>query len=281
MKRKKFVLKELFHINRIPIILWCAFTIFAIIWVVISSLKTNREFFSNVWGLFEKPMFSNYYNVLFKYDLGKSLINSIIIVSSTVAGLLLVSTPAAYVLSRIPFKGSNLLAGVFSSGMGIPAQLLLIPIFVSFSRLGLVNTYPGLIIIYITISIPFTVFLLMGFMRSLPSSLEEAATIDGASPFTIFTKVMLPLCAPGIVTACIYNFINAWNEFLYALVVMNDSAKYPLSVGIRSLQVGMQYLGDWVGLFAGFVVVIIPTSILYFLLSRRLIEGITLGAIKG
>ena len=171
----------------------------------------------------------------------------------------------------------KLLAGY---SVQIEFSVLLI-LFVSFSRLGLVNTYPGLIIIYITISIPFTVFLLMGFMRSLPSSLEEAATIDGASPFTIFTKVMLPLCAPGIVTACIYNFINAWNEFLYALVVMNDSAKYPLSVGIRSLQVGMQYLGDWVGLFAGFVVVIIPTSILYFLLSRRLIEGITLGAIKG
>jgi raffinose/stachyose/melibiose transport system permease protein/N-acetylglucosamine transport system permease protein len=193
---------------------------------------------------------------------------------------LLVSTPAAYVLSRMKFRLSKPVTLFVILGMGVPYQLMLVPLYFTMFRHGLVNSLSGLVIVYVALSIPFTVFLLLSFFKTLPSVLEEAAYIDGAGPIRTFFSVMLPLGRPGIITAAIFNFISLWNEFLLALTFLHDNALFTLPVGIFGLQTSMQYTGNWVALFAGFVLVFVPTLVIFVFLSRQIIEGLTMGAVK-
>ena len=267
-------------LGKIFLYFWCVFSLFCLVWVGISALKTNRELFGNPWGIPEKLQFSNFAKVWSNYSLSQNFYNSLIVVLFSVMLVTVICTPASYVLARIPFRGRGALSFLFTAGMGIPYQLLLIPLYFILFRVSLTNTLSGLIVVYVALSIPFTIFLMMGFFRTLPSVLEEAALIDGCSPIQTFFRIMLPLGRPGIITALIFNFLSLWNEFLLALVFTNDDWKFTLSVGLNSLQTSMQYTGDWVALFAGIVVVIIPTLIVYLLLSRRIIEGLTLGAVK-
>jgi len=260
--------------------LWTLFSIFCIMWLIFTSFKTNYELITNVWAPPASIQFKNYAWAWNVSKLGIQFRNSVIVVSVSVFLLLLVSAPAAYVLSRMPFKGSNLLIGAFVAGAGVPLPLLFIPLFRLMTNLEIINTLPGLIIVYLAVSIPFTMFLLTGFFRSLPLELEEAARLDGASEFAIFRHVMLPLASPGIITVAIFNSIALWNEYMLALVFIHDFNKMPLSRGLYGLVESMQHTGNWVGLFAGVTIVMLPTIVVFFILSERLIEGICTGALK-
>jgi len=267
-------------ITRLFLYLWCGFSVFSFLWIITTSLKTNREYVKNIWGLPALPQWENFVKVFTVGNLGLNFFNSLIVVGISVFFIILISAPAAYILSRFSFKGSNTLSRLFYLGMGVPFQLLLIPLFSLMFSMRLVGGHPGIILVYIALSIPFTIFLIQGFFRTLPSTMEEAAYIDGCHPIRTFFSIMLPLGWPGIVTAAIFNFISLWNEFLLALTFLNDRAGYTLSIGLYALQGSMQYTGDWVALFAAIVVVTIPTLIVYMLLSRQIIEGLTLGAVK-
>jgi ABC-type glycerol-3-phosphate transport system permease component len=245
-----------------------------------SSLKTNKELFTNVWALPTKLHFENYSKALFAVDMEYYFLNSLVVVLTSVLVILILSAPAAYVLSRKKFKGSTWFMLAFIAGIGIPIPLLFIPLFVIMTTLKINNTLLGLGVLFIALSLPFTVFMLSGFFTSLPVELEEAAIIDGASDFQVFFRVMLPLGLPGLITAAIFNFIGLWNEYQLALVFLNDPDKSTLSLGLYTLSNGMEYTGDWVGLMAGVVIVMIPTIILYIILSERMISGITMGAVK-
>ncbi len=260
---------------------WSLFTAFCVVWIVVTSFKTNREMFKNVWAMPKGVAVENYVKAWDVVKMGDYFLNSIIIVCAAVLLILVVSAPASYVLSRFSFCGRELLTNVFIAGMGIPFPLLFIPLFIILGRLRLIDTLPGLILVYTSLSIPFTVYLLTGFFRTLPTELEESATIDGASDFTIFWRVMLPLASPGILTAAIFNFMGLWNEYMLAMIFISEPDRRPLSLGLYALANSMQYTGDWVGLFAGVVIVMVPSIILYVILSERMIEGITLGATKG
>ena len=260
--------------------IWSLFTIFIILWVMMSSLKTNKELFTDVWALPTKLHFENYSKALFAVDMEYYFLNSLVVVLTSVLVILILSAPAAYVLSRKKFKGSTWFMLAFIAGIGIPIPLLFIPLFVIMTTLKINNTLLGLGVLFIALSLPFTVFMLSGFFTSLPMELEEAAIIDGASDFQVFFRVMLPLGLPGLITAAIFNFIGIWNEYQLALVFLNDPNKSTLSLGLYSLSNGMEYTGDWVGLMAGVVIVMIPTIILYIILSERMISGITMGAVK-
>jgi len=273
------------HVNwglpsKIFMYLWCGFSLFSFLWIVVTSFKTNKEFFASVWGMFQSPQIGNYIKVWTNYNLGRFFFNSVFVVGISVAAILAVSAPAAYVLSRIPFRWRDTISKGFIFGMGVPYQLLLVPLFFILFKIRLIDNLLGLILVYTALSLPFTVFLMMGFFRSLPHQLEEASFIDGCGPIKTFFKIMLPLGQPAIITSGIFNFIWLWNEFLLALTLINDSEKYTLSLGLYGLQGSMQYTGDWVSLFAGFVTVVIPTLVIYLFLSRRIIEGLTLGAVK-
>ena len=265
---------------RIFLYAWCLFSIFALIWIIISSLKTNREFFSNMWGFFKSPQWVNYATVWSKQNLGINFVNSLIVVGISVIGILVLCTPAAYVLSRCQFKLAKPLTTLFTVGMGVPYQLMLVPLYFLLMQIGLDNTHVGLILVYIAISLPFSIFLELGFFRSLPSALCEAAMVDGCGSFRTFFSVMLPLARGGIVTVAIFNFVSLWNEFLLSLTLITDDALYTLPVGLYQMQTAMSYVGNWTALFAGVVIVIIPTLIIYIFLSRQIIEGLTMGAVK-
>ena len=259
---------------------WSFGTIFAIGWVVLASLKTNRDVFRKPFDIPADPQWINYTHVWQNSDVGRAFLNSIVIVSIAVALILLVSSPAAYVLSRAKFKGRGLLTMVYIAGIGIPFPLLFIPLFALISGLKLLNTLPGLILIYVSLSIPFTVYILTGFFSSLPQELEDAAVIDGCNELDVFRRVMLPLASPGLITSAIFNFIALWNEFQLALIFIQDPDMRPLSLALYTLKNAMTYSGDWAGLFAGVVIVIVPTVVLFVLLSERMISGITLGSVK-
>jgi N-acetylglucosamine transport system permease protein len=260
--------------------LWAIFTIFVIGWVVVASLKSNRELFKDVWALPTVFHFENYVKAWSSVKMGRYFLNSVVVVFTSVFTILAVSAPASYVLSRIKFKGNNLITLIFTAGMGIPIPLLFIPLFIILTGIKQINTLPGLGILYVSFSIPFTVYMLTGFFGSLPTELEEAAIIDGCSDFQVFWKVMLPLASPGLITAAIFNFISLWNEYQVALVFISEPNNRTISLGLYALQNAMQYTGDWVGLMAGVVIIMVPTIILYIFLSEKMISGITMGAVK-
>lgn len=265
---------------RLFLYLWCVFSLFAFAWMVLCSVKTNKEFFGNAWGFPAVPQWQNYVKVFTQYNLGVNLWNSIGVVAISVFFIVAVSAPASYVLSRCRFPGNGVLNRLFTLGMGVPYQLLLVPLFFQMYSMGLNGTKFSLILIYISLSIPFTIFLMQGFFRSLPGVLEEAAYIDGCGPIHTFFSIMLPLGKPGLITAAIFNFISLWNEFLLALTFISNNEDYPLSVGLYALQGSLQYTGDWVALFAALVVIAAPTLFIYIFLSRQIIEGLTMGAVK-
>lgn len=276
-RRKKFLV----HVPAYLILgLYSFFTIFVLGWVIVASFKSNQEIFNKVFNLPAVWQIGNYVKAWNAAKFALYFKNSLIVTFAAVIGILLVSAPASYVLSRIEFKGRNFLLMVFIAGMGIPVSLVLIPLYVMMNKMGLINTLHGLVIIYISLSIPFTVYILTGFFGSLPKELEEAAVIDGCSDFEVFWHIMLPLASPGLITAAIFNGIGLWNEYQLVLVFVGDGEKRTLALGLYSLQSAMQYTGDWVGLFAGVSIVMVPTIVLFIFLSEKMISGITMGANK-
>jgi ABC-type glycerol-3-phosphate transport system permease component len=259
---------------------WSLFTILALGWIVLASFKTTREIFREPFRLPAEIQWENYVTAWTSVRLGDYFINSVIIVAISLVILLAVSAPAAYALSRFKFRGVGLITTLYIAGIGIPYPLLFIPLFGLLTGLRLVNTMPGLILVYVSLSIPFTVFLLTAFFATLPGELEEAALIDGCTSWQSFRHVMLPLAAPGLLTAAIFNGIGLWNEYQLALVFINNPDNRTLSLGLYSMQNAMQYTGDWPALFAGVVIVMVPTVLLFIVLSERMISGITMGAVK-
>ncbi len=267
-------------ISYVFVLLWVGFTIFTILWVIMTSFKTSRQLFKDVWALPTELQWPNYEKAWSVVHMDTYFLNSVLVVLASVVLILLLSAPASYVLSRYRFRGNSLLTLFFIAGMGIPYPLLFIPLFGLLRTLTLTDSLPGLITVYVALSIPFTVFMLTGFFRSLPSELSDAAYIDGCGELDVFWRVMLPLASPGIITAAIFNFIGLWNEYMLALVFITDESKRTLSLGLYALQGSMQYTGDWVGLFAGVVIVMVPSILFFLLLSEQMISGITMGAVK-
>lgn len=263
------------------LIAWAASTFFTFGWLLSSSLKTNQELFEGLWSLPKHFTLDNYRKAWGVVHMKDYFFNSVKVVSISLVLILLVSSPAAYVLARIPFKGSYLLLLVFIAGMAIPMQVQMVPVFFLLKGMHLVNTHAGLVLIYVAGSLSFTVFLLTSFFRTLPSELEDAAAIDGASEFGIFWRVMLPLASPGIITVGIFNFVGLWDEYIWALVLLQKGKGLTLPVGLYALRTSMQYSADWVALFAGVVIVVLPSFLVFIFFSRRIISGLTVGALKG
>lgn len=212
---------------------------------------------------------------LFLRWLGNSLLVSLVV---TITGVALAST-AGYALSRFRFAGrKTALSGVLVTQM-FPATMLLLPLYIVLVRLGLLNSYLGIIVIYSATALPFCVWQMKGYYDTIPASLEEAARIDGASPWQAFYKVILPLAAPALVITALFSFMSAWNEYVVAAVVLQDAELFTMPVGLKGFQASMAT--QW-GLYAaGSLLVSIPVIVLFLILSRYLISGLTLGAVKG
>lgn len=258
---------------------WLLFTVVLIGWIVLASLSTTKEIFSN--QLLESGFhFENYIQVIKKHKLGLYFINSLIYSLAGCAGTVLIGAPAAYVLSRFQFRFKKIVNSTFVMCLSIPSVMIILPLFKLATQFHLTGSRWLLIILYIGINVPFSVFFLAGFFAGLPKALEEAAEIDGCTPSKAFWKIMFPLAQPGIVTLCIFNFINIWNEYFMALIFANETSMRTVSTGLQAIVQSMRYSGNWAGLFAGVVVVFLPTFILYLFLSQKIIAGVTGGAVK-
>jgi ABC-type glycerol-3-phosphate transport system permease component len=250
-------------------------------WVVMSSLKTNQELFANVWAPPSVPQWANYANAWEKSHMNRYFLNSVLVSGASVVGTALFSAMASYVLARFNFRGNRFLLLLFIAGLALPLQLIMVPIYLMFNRFHLLNSLPALTLMYVTISLPFSIFVLTGFFRSLPRELEEAAVLDGATEYQLFWQVMLPLAQPGLYTVSIFNFLGIWNEYLFAIFLLNDPAKMTVPVGIYNLRNVQGASGDWGSMIAGLIIILVPTFIFYLIFQNRIIGGLTAGALKG
>jgi len=250
----------------------------ALAWMVVTSLKTNEELFANVWSLPSVLRIDNYANAWSIGGMGAAFANSALVTAASAIGVVAIAAPAAYILSRADFPGREALINAIAAGMGVPAVLIFIPVYVMLSTVGLGDSLAGLITVYVGVQMPFTVFVLTGFFATLPLDLEEAAIIDGASEVAVFWRIMLPLAWPGLLTAFIFNLIFLWKEFFWALVLLRTRSGFTLGVALNSLRESLAFNADWTGLFAAVVILMAPAVLVYVLLSRRFVEAITFGA---
>jgi N-acetylglucosamine transport system permease protein len=266
----------------IILLIWSAAVLYPIIWTLLDALKDNQQFFLNTpWSLPKFPLlWSNFSYVWSKYNFSTYFVNSIIVtVGSTLLSLIL-SAMTAYVLARYAFKGSGILFTIYVASLMIPFALALIPLFFLLNDLHLINTWLGLILVYAASNLSFGIFLLVGFFKSLPKEIEEAAVIDGTSYFGTFFRVMLPLSQPGLITVTITSMLNNWNEYFLGVVLTNDPGKYTLPIGLAVMQAEMQYRVEWGPLFAGLLITTLPTLVAYIFFQRQIASGITAGAVK-
>ena len=273
---------------QVLVVLWCLFNILLLLWVGLNSFRGGSTIFSQPLALPDSFSFVNYVSAWSRSSLGRGFLNSILLVAICTAITVVIAAMAAYVLSRTQVPSAGPLTSFFAIGLGIPVQVVIVPLWVAMNKIssmaydtfGWWDERLSLGMLYVATSLPFAVFLLTGFFRSLPSDLEEAAAIDGASAWTTFSRIMAPLARPGLVTAAMLTAMGLWNETLLALVFIVDNDRYTLPQALLGLYGTMQYTSDWGGLFAGIVIVVIPTLLLYALLGKRLVEGMTMGAGK-
>ncbi|WP_370586954.1 carbohydrate ABC transporter permease [Treponema sp. Marseille-Q4130] len=262
--------------------LWVLFTFILIGWVVFASFSTSQEIFSDHMFKFESGFhLDNYIKAWNTQKVSVFFMNSLLYTLASCTAIVVISAPAAYVLSRFKFKGNALLQNMFAAGLGIPLIMVIMPLFGLVSQLHLTNNRALIIFLYTAMNIPFGVFYLSAFFRNLSPSYEEAAAIDGCHPIMTFWIIIFPLAQPGIVTMSIFNFITVWNEYFMSLIFANRTSVRPVAVGLYNMIQSMRYTGDWGGMFASVVIVFLPTFILYLFLSEKVITGVTSGAIKG
>jgi len=283
---KKLSLDKTNLIKLIPsyviIIAWVLFTFITIGWVMFASLSTSNEIFSDHMFAFKTGFhFENYAKAWRTQKVSIFFMNSLLYTVVSCTTIILIASPAAYVLSRFKFKGNTLSQNLFASALGIPAIMIIMPLFSVISSLKLTNTRGMIMFLYIAMNVPFTLFFLLSFFKTLSTTYEEAAAIDGCSPMGTYWRIMFPLVQPGIVTVTIFNFITIWNEYFMSLIFASKTKVRPVAVGLYNMIQSMRYTGDWGGMFASVVIVFMPTFILYLFLSDRIIQSVTAGAIKG
>lgn len=260
--------------------IWAGMILLPMIWIVIGGFKSDREILTDPWGLPSELLTGNFWRAWEVANIGTYALNSILVVFPSVAFTLAISAPVSYIFARYQFKLRRALQLYVLSGLMFPVFLALVPLFFLTNSLGLLNTKLGLILVYGAYSLSFTTLFLTNFFRTIPSELAEAATIDGASEFQVFWKIMLPLAAPGIFSMAIFNFIGQWNQFVLPFVLMTDSKNYVLPQGLQVLMVQQEYASDWSALFAALNIVMIPTIIVYTIFQRQIQAGLTSGALK-
>ena len=254
-----------------------ATVILGLTWIVVTSLKTNQELFADVWKLPASLHPENYANAWTIGGMGTAFANSVVATVGAAISVVAIAAPAAYVLSRAEFPGREMLINMIAAGMGIPAVLIFIPVYLMLSTVGFGDSLPGLGAVYVGVQMPFTVFILTGFFATLPVELEEAAIIDGASEVGVFWRIMLPLARPGLLTALIFNLIFLWKEFFWALVLLRSRSGFTLGVALNSLRESLAFNADWTGLFAAVVILMGPAVVAYLVLSRQFVRAITFG----
>jgi len=255
------------------------FTFLPLLWLFITSFKTNYELLTAPLSLPAKWQIQNYINAFQLSDLHLLFVHSVLVSALSTALNILVASMAAYVLSRYHFGFNNVILSILLAGILIPIIALMVPYFKLISRSGLYDSLLALILTYAAINIPISVFLVHGFMSAIPKELEEAAVIDGCSFLQRYSRIIFPLSKLGVVTAGTFVFLYSWNEFIYALLLTSSVRARTLQLGIRFFK--SQFVSDYTSMYAALVITIIPSIVVYVLLHEKIIQGLTSGALKG
>jgi multiple sugar transport system permease protein len=254
--------------------------LFPVFWMLTTALRPASEVFNSPPNWFPTRIdFSGFVTAWSGTDLPQYLTNSLIVVSASTLIAVAFSAFAAYGLSRFEFRGKATFATFLLVTQMFPAVMLLVPYFQIISSVGLYNTYGALIITYVAFSIPFSTWMMWGYLGSIPKELDESAAIDGCTPFTAFIRIVLPLCRPGIIATAIYSFITGWNEYIYALAMIQSDNMKTLPIGITALASNDRL--DYNALMATSIIAVIPMLIIFIFFQRHLVSGLSAGAVKG
>ena len=260
----------------------CVFAVFPFIWMLSTSFKPSEEVYKEPTLLPEKPTLQGYVETLTKSTRNFSFLqwgkNSLIISVCTTVFSLIVSTLGGYGMSRFRFRGRGSLGYVILMTQMLPGSLLILPLYIIMINLNLLNSLIGLVLAYTTFSVPFCTWMMKGYFDTIPASLDEAAMVDGCSRIRTFFNVVLPLTKPGLAATAIFSFIAGWNEYLFASQFAQSYDKWTLPVGLASFS--GQYTTNWGALMAGAVMVTIPVIIIFLILQKSLVSGMTAGAVK-
>ena len=260
--------------------------VFPMVWVGYSSLKADDAIFRDTLALPSAGSLApdNYARAWSQAHFGAYFLNSVVVTVTSVALIVALGAMAAYALARFTHPAGRVVFGLILAGLTIPAQLAIVPLFFELRSAGLINSRLGLILVYTANGLPFSVFILAGFFRSLPRSLYEAAVVDGCGEFSAFWRVLLPLARPGLVTVGIFQFIGIWKEYFFAFMLVSGGAAgsaRTLPLGLANLSIAAEYRTEYGMLFAGIILVTVPILLVYVVLQRQIVRGIAAGALKG
>ena len=291
MKKEKISSGKLYKIFVYVALITLAISIIVpVVWVFMSSLKTNAEFQGSPWSLPASFYIQNFLDAFGKANMAEYFLNSVIVTALGLLLLVIIALPASYVLARFDFKGKKFINTAFMGGLFINVNYIVVPIFlmltswddVVYDMIGdffFLDNIVVLAVVYAATAIPFTVYLLSSYFRTLPKAYEEAAFIDGCGYFKTMIKVMAPMAKPSIITVILFNFLAFWNEYIIALTLMPGASK-TLPVGLVTLSKGQMAAANYGQLYAGLVIVMLPTLILYIMVQKKLTQGMTLGGLK-
>jgi N-acetylglucosamine transport system permease protein len=266
--------------SHVLLAIWTIIVIVPFLWVVLSSFKTTKEILASPFSLPAHWQFDNYAHAWTDAGIRQFFLNTVIVVSVALVLVMLLGAMCAYVLARFTFPGSRAIYYLMLAGLTFPIFLAIVPLFFILKNIGLINTLPGLIMVYVAFALPFTVFFLYAFFRTLPDDVYEAALIDGAGEWRAFFRIMLPMARPGIAAVAIFNFLGLWNQFLLPVALNTDQSKYVLTQGMASFASQAGYAVDFGALFAAVVITVVPVLIVYVIFQRRLEGSVSRGTFR-
>ena len=281
MQKKKLLRRGWFGttVSYLYLTVLAVFAAFPLVWILLSSIKGKGEITGDPTAFLPKSItFENYRIVLQQLNFTNNIANSIVIAGLTTVIAIVISALGAYGVVRFFPKFGKKLTRVLITTYMFPPILLAVPYSIIMGKIGMMNNRLGLVIVYLSFSVPYAIWLLVGFFQTVPLDVEEAARVDGANKLVVFGKVVLPIVAPGIVAVAIYTFINAWNEFLYSLILMNSSSKMTVAVALKSLE-GQEVL-DWGVMMAASALVVIPSVVFFMLIQKKIAGGLAAGSVK-
>ncbi|GLW08441.1 sugar ABC transporter permease [Microtetraspora sp. NBRC 13810] len=289
-ERRRARLGPLQGLSHLALVLWTVMVVVPIVWTFLASVKSEDEIFGEAWSLPATLRLDNWARAWTEAHIGQYLLNSVVVVAFGTLGTMVLGSMAAYVLARYEFRGGRAIYLLFVSGLAFPVYLALTPLFFVVQNMGRVpvvgpfiglNTYAGVVLVYIAYSLPFTVFFLAAFFRTLPGAVAEAAFVDGASHSRVFFQIMVPMARPGLVSVTIFNILGQWNQYQIPLVLLAGAKeKWVMTQGIAEISTSAGYDADWGALFAALSISILPMIITYTIFQRQIQAGLTAGALK-
>lgn len=267
--------------SHVVLVIWAVIIMLPLLWSLLSSFKTSSEIISgSPFALPGSWQFSNYSRAWIEAGIGRYFVNTVLVVGSALFLTMLLGAMCAYVLARFQFPGRRIIYYLLLAGLTFPIFLAIVPLFFTLRGFGLLNTLPGLVLTYVAFALPFTVFFLYAFFRTLPYEIGEAAAIDGCGDWRTFFSVMLPMARPGLASVTIFNFLGLWNQYLIPVAINTSQDNWVLSQGMGAYAGQIGYEIDFGGLFAAVIITITPVLVVYVIFQRQVQNSVTGGALK-